>query len=191
MKAVLVLAVLAIALVALTGVASAAPAAVPIVTGIEAQGTYLGVPTITNLPGLAGYVVGYTYTFFPNGLYTVTVKVGKDVKTYTVKKADITFTKDGKATLIAKGAIYNVPVLVNGIVPSIPADNTIHTLTGPAPSEESILFENGKPVKTITANGETSFDATFYKTIDAALGLNGAQVNPTPVALNSWNLWML
>jgi hypothetical protein len=162
------LAVLVIALVALTGVASAAT--------ITANTPYVGRPVITNVPGLAGYITGYVY----DTPLTYTVTDGEN--TYVVPASAVKFNDDGTATV---GDVTGKVVF--------PVDKTLHTLSGPGAIGTSILFENGKPVKTLTGGvgttDGTTFDATFYKSLASAMGLTD-QLIPKTITHNAFEGWM-
>lgn len=162
------LAVLVIALVALTGVASAAT--------ITANTPYVGRPVVTNVPGLAGYVTGYVY----DTPLTYTVTDGEN--TYVVPASAVKINGDGTATV---GDVTGKLVF--------PVDKTLHTMTGPGAVGTSILFENGKPVNTLTGGvgttDGTTFDATFYKSIASALSLTN-QVEPKVITANPFESWM-
>jgi hypothetical protein len=166
MKTIVILAVLVIATLALTGVASAAT-----VTKVTPNGAYLGIPTITHPTGVQYPVIGYTY--YPTS-YVVTYS-DKTTKTVTAFP-DAT----GKVT-------------VEGVTLTVAADTASHTLFGPGAIGTSILFENGKPVSTVTgANGAGTvgtFDATFYKEMAAAMGLTD-QLIPKTITHNAFEAWM-
>jgi hypothetical protein len=72
-------------------------------------------------------------------------------------------------------------------------DKTLHTLSGPGAIGTSILFENGKPVKTLTGGvgttDGTTFDATFYKSLASAMGLTD-QLIPKTITHNAFEGWM-
>jgi hypothetical protein len=176
----LVLAVLVIATVALTGVATATTPSVPItpikvnkLVGIEAQGAYLGVPIVIHPAGVQYPVIGYVYTFFPNGDYVLTYENGLK------RTVDAETAKAVSEALDV--AITNAP------------DRYSHSIFGGTASDVSYVFENGRPAKTVYgpngASNEKAFDSEFFAAIDLATGYTPL-IESAPF-LNSWNLWML